>query len=265
MGTLWLVLSFVVSVGWALLMWATSVTPDQAVSNLSEWAKKLGVQDPPAWLRDKTADQRVRKFALVAMIASVFVFGVLADRFWISSVSPQIAKWSVRNGDPASSQVYIRRMEAGYAKNSDNRFGINIVYDAVAGNKLSNVCYMGEAFALPPHDATPGSISKKLDQFARRLPYEQNLSDCPKLPTDFGPGYVFTTIFPPQESVTPAIIKEVIDGKRGLYVLFVLAYRETPQSRATVQTACSYFVRDLVTPHECPGNTDRAFVYLEGS
>ena len=57
-------------------MWATQVGPNEAVSNLSEWARKCGIKDPPAWLRERRTDRRVRAVAIIGLVFLVFLGGM---------------------------------------------------------------------------------------------------------------------------------------------------------------------------------------------
>jgi hypothetical protein len=70
-------------IGWFLatcivgaVMWATQVGPNDAVSNLSEWARKCGIKDPPAWLRARITDRRVRRGAAIALGILLFLGGM---------------------------------------------------------------------------------------------------------------------------------------------------------------------------------------------
>jgi hypothetical protein len=70
LGAIWFVLTTIVGA----LMYVTQVGPDQAASNLSQWAVKLGMEDPPKWLKAKSADRKVRQHAAIAL-AGLLVFG----------------------------------------------------------------------------------------------------------------------------------------------------------------------------------------------
>jgi hypothetical protein len=61
------------------LMWAAQVPPDQAVSNIYAWLQRIGIANPPEWLRQKIADEKVRRAAFVALLLLVFVGGIGAD------------------------------------------------------------------------------------------------------------------------------------------------------------------------------------------
>lgn len=65
------------------VMWATQVGPNEAVSNLSEWARKCGIKDPPAWLRARATDRRVRRSAAVLFCALLF-WGGMGFEKWLS-------------------------------------------------------------------------------------------------------------------------------------------------------------------------------------
>ena len=54
-----------------LLTWASHVGPHDAVSNLSKWAVKLGLNQAPGWLSDIRADMAVFYIGLAMILFSV--------------------------------------------------------------------------------------------------------------------------------------------------------------------------------------------------
>ncbi len=68
-------------------MWATQVGPNKAKANLSEWAIKFGIPDPPAWLKAQAVDRRVRNIATVVSGILLFVGGILFGANWGSTTS----------------------------------------------------------------------------------------------------------------------------------------------------------------------------------
>jgi hypothetical protein len=81
LGGIWFVLTTVVGA----LMYASQIGPDQAASNLSLWAKKFGVEDPPEWLKKKSADKKVRRWATIALstllVSGGFLAGMVFDDY----------------------------------------------------------------------------------------------------------------------------------------------------------------------------------------
>lgn len=49
----------------------------ETASNLSQWAEWAGIDDPPQWLRDKSADRIMRRRAAVALAALLVLGGFL--------------------------------------------------------------------------------------------------------------------------------------------------------------------------------------------
>jgi len=68
-------LVFVLGLIGALIMWATQVTPQQAVSHVSEWAKTFGLRDQPHWLKSENADRVIRHVATL-LVAGCVIYGV---------------------------------------------------------------------------------------------------------------------------------------------------------------------------------------------
>ena len=92
---LYLVISgvwFIVTAAVAAVMYASQVGPDQAVSNLSLWAKKFGVENPPEWLKEKSADRRIRRSAAIGLASLLTIGGFMAGMLLI----PLFKKRSVR-------------------------------------------------------------------------------------------------------------------------------------------------------------------------
>jgi hypothetical protein len=56
----------------ALLIGTTFVGPNDAASNLSNWAHRLGFDSLPTWFTEKTADNKLIVFAVVAALIYVF-------------------------------------------------------------------------------------------------------------------------------------------------------------------------------------------------
>jgi hypothetical protein len=72
-------------------MYASQVGPHQAASNLSLWAIKFGIENPPEWLRAKSTDRLVRRRATMALAALLLIGGFLggiAFNDWWSSLDP---------------------------------------------------------------------------------------------------------------------------------------------------------------------------------
>ncbi len=62
------------------LMWASQVPPDDAVSNISKWARRLGFENFASILADKSLDDRIYSFAsrgLLLYLVALFVFIVV--------------------------------------------------------------------------------------------------------------------------------------------------------------------------------------------
>jgi hypothetical protein len=55
------------------LMYVSQVGPDQAVSNLSQWAVKFGINDPPQWLKAKSTDRLIRRRGAIALAALLVI------------------------------------------------------------------------------------------------------------------------------------------------------------------------------------------------
>jgi hypothetical protein len=74
------------------LMYASQVGPHQAVSNLSQWAVKLGIENPPEWLKAKSADRVVRRQATTILAVFLLIGGFLGgmafeDHLWSTTPS----------------------------------------------------------------------------------------------------------------------------------------------------------------------------------
>jgi hypothetical protein len=70
LGGIWFILTSIVGT----LMYVTQVGPGEAASNLSKWATWIGIENPPEWLKAKSADRKVRRRAVMAL-AILLVFG----------------------------------------------------------------------------------------------------------------------------------------------------------------------------------------------
>jgi hypothetical protein len=95
-----IVKSLPVAVGLPLMIGAASVGPEDAASNVSKWAKALGLTHAsPAWLADRTADNWLLIAALsLAVIYSILAYGfpfgltfagwnVQVENFWARRIS----------------------------------------------------------------------------------------------------------------------------------------------------------------------------------
>jgi hypothetical protein len=85
LGGVWFVLTSIVGG----LMYASQVGPDQAASNLSLWVKKFGIEDPPQWLKQKSADRKVRRWALIALGCLLVIGGFLGGMIFNDYLRPQ--------------------------------------------------------------------------------------------------------------------------------------------------------------------------------
>ena len=77
---------WIISVVAGLLMWATQVSPKQAISNVADWAISLGVKHPPGWLKSPNTDYVVRHVAASLLAGSLLyvvsqIFEVANMRF----------------------------------------------------------------------------------------------------------------------------------------------------------------------------------------
>src|SRR5438876_814268 len=63
LGAIW----FLVTTALGAFMWASQIGPDAAVTNLSSWAQKFGIENPPEWLRQKAASRTVRQLAAAGL------------------------------------------------------------------------------------------------------------------------------------------------------------------------------------------------------
>jgi hypothetical protein len=75
-GIAWTVGWFVVAALLGVLTWAMRTDPNEATSNLAKWARKFGIKDPPAWLRAKVMDRRVRATVVAAFCILIFLGGM---------------------------------------------------------------------------------------------------------------------------------------------------------------------------------------------
>ncbi len=81
---------------WAFAIWAAftgtvgalmglaRTPPDVAVSNLSEWARKIGFHRIPGWLRDRRADEITYRWAARALVALILV-GIVGVGIYLTS------------------------------------------------------------------------------------------------------------------------------------------------------------------------------------
>jgi hypothetical protein len=72
-SAIWFVLTVLVGT----IMWASQVGPHQAVSNLSLWAQKFGIENPPEWLKAKSADRLWRRRAAFSFAALLLIGGFM--------------------------------------------------------------------------------------------------------------------------------------------------------------------------------------------
>src|SRR6266446_220597 len=66
--TFWGILWFLVTGAVGAVMWAAQIGPEQASSNLAQWAKKAGFHHVPPWLRTRAADRWVLRWGKVALL-----------------------------------------------------------------------------------------------------------------------------------------------------------------------------------------------------
>jgi hypothetical protein len=78
----WTLSNYLLAIGsilGALAMWATQVTPQQAVSHASEWTRTFGLREQPHWLKSENADRVIRHVGalLLAGCLLFLLFGLL--------------------------------------------------------------------------------------------------------------------------------------------------------------------------------------------
>jgi hypothetical protein len=72
------VISFAVTAIVGTLIWTSRVAPDQAFENWSKWLKRVGIDDPQAWLKEKGADRKFQFKLFVTVALAIFVFGLVS-------------------------------------------------------------------------------------------------------------------------------------------------------------------------------------------
>lgn len=83
--TLWGILWFVLTAVVGAVMWAAQVGPEQAGSNLAQWARKVGIHHVPSWLRTRAADRWVLRWGKVALV--ILALTGLAGMFKLTTLS----------------------------------------------------------------------------------------------------------------------------------------------------------------------------------
>jgi hypothetical protein len=108
-GIVWLLVTAAIGI----LMWAARVRPDQAGSNLAEWARKIGLHRVSTWLRRRAAARWVFCLGVVALViigsismfrlttlgipvagmisSAIAFFAVLAAWLWINN-TPEVTQ-----------------------------------------------------------------------------------------------------------------------------------------------------------------------------
>ena len=76
------------------LMGLARTPPDVAVSNLSEWARKIGFHRIPGWLRDRRADEITYRWAARAFVALILV-GIVGVGIYLTSSRTALTNPSV--------------------------------------------------------------------------------------------------------------------------------------------------------------------------
>src|SRR4029077_20270850 len=79
---------FIVTTVGGAVLWASQIGPDEAVSNLSLWANKFGINDPPQWLKDKSTDRIVRRRAMIVLAVLLLFGGALVGAAFNDYVKP---------------------------------------------------------------------------------------------------------------------------------------------------------------------------------
>jgi hypothetical protein len=96
---------FVLTLCVGLLMWATQVGPTEAVSNLSEWAVKFGIENPPEWLKAKSVDRAVRLRAAAVLAALLVIGGFMGGMAFDDYLRPALqteTKYPANRWEPLS-------------------------------------------------------------------------------------------------------------------------------------------------------------------
>jgi hypothetical protein len=90
LGAAWFLLTTVL----AAFMWASQVGPDDAATNLTLWAKKVGIENPPEWLREKAANRAVRNFVAAGLafllLSGSFVGGFALNDYLREQMAPEV-------------------------------------------------------------------------------------------------------------------------------------------------------------------------------
>ena len=130
LGAFWFVLTTIVGT----LMYASQVGPHEAVSNLSLWAKHLGIENPPEWLKAKSADRYVRRRAAIALAGLLlfggFLGGMAFDDFIRPPTAPSLPAQSNR-WEPLSPQE-VTALRDGWRNLPAQRLGVLCAIPACA-------------------------------------------------------------------------------------------------------------------------------------
>jgi hypothetical protein len=96
-------------------MWATQVGPKEAVSNLSEWAVKFGIENPPEWLKAKSVDRVVRRRAAIILgillLVGGFIGGMAFDDYLHSRLPRPQSQHQANRWEPLSTQETLALQE----------------------------------------------------------------------------------------------------------------------------------------------------------
>jgi hypothetical protein len=158
---IWFVLAALVG----LVMWAARVPPDQAVTNLDLWLRRLGVENPPTWLRDRATDRRVRRVASIALLLLLGWGGAILHSWFQHRVTgTETATPTTTKPEPESTSRFLVIAGSPFAGRAVVggpylREEINKMIEAVS--KLSDIMHLD---IKPTFDAAISSINNWAQQ-----------------------------------------------------------------------------------------------------
>lgn len=227
-------------------MWAARVDPDQAASNLSKWAKKLGVENPPEWLKTATAGRRTHRYAFCALLILIFAGGVFVG-IQKQSILNAVNFWGSKEGDHAEPNITVR-YTVFMPRKDDHLAGANVHFDVLMP---AHGC--GKGVLRAPIGQMDSRILDDNFQFlVRQLDARDPQKQCSVGYMPSGQDQFTTANVDPPEYFADQIEGEIKSGRRNLYVLYAwkYAYDDKPNDYYITEF-CSFYESNFEVMREC--------------